>query len=435
MSPPVALLLGVALLAANGFFVAAEFALLAVRRARVEQLAASGDRRARHAAAGIRELSFMLAGAQLGITICSLGLGAVAEPALAHLIEAGIHGIVDIPDAALHAVGFTIALSIVVFLHMVVGEMAPKSWAISDPERSTLALARPFRGFAVLFRPVIWLLNVLSNAVVRLCGVQPQAALAMAQSPSDLLLLVEESASHGTIGPADHQLLARSLTLSGLDAAAAMSPRRDIVAVGADEPVDEVARLSHRSGRTRLLVHDSDGLDHILGVLHAKDILLLDPDQRATATARDITRPVLVTHESRPLEDLLREMRTERQHLAVVAGERGMVVGVITLEDMLEELIGDFADETDPQPGRLRHLGRGTYAAAGDLRPDELAAHTGIQLPAGDWETIAGYMIAVLERIPDVGDIAVTSTARLEVTAMTGYAVDTITIRRSTPTP
>lgn len=432
MSTPVALGLGVALLAANGFFVAAEFALLAARRSRIEQLAVEGDRRAHHAAAGIRELSLMLAGAQLGITICSLGLGAVAEPAVAHLIEAALDGIVELPDTALHTIGFGLALSIVVFLHMVVGEMAPKSWAISHPESSALALARPFRGFAQLLRPAIRVLNMLANAVVRLGGVQPQDERALAHSPADLLLLLEESASHGTIAPDEHRLLARSLALSGLDATAAMTPRRDVVAVAVGQTAADVAVVAHRSGRTRLVVHDGD-LDHVLGVIHTKDVLLLDVGRRAASTARDLMRPALVTHKRRLLEDLLLEMRARRQHLAVVIDERGVVSGIVTLQDVLEELIGEGEDHSGGHIQRIQPLADGAYLVAGDSRPDELATRTGIDLPVGDWETVAGYMIAALDRIPSSGDVVHAPTATLEVTAVTGYAIETVRVVPSTP--
>ena len=195
----VALALAVVLLALNAFFVAAEFALLASRRSRIEQLAAEGSRRAKSALSGIRELTVMLAGAQLGITMCSLGLGAVAEPAVAQIIEGALGGVVSLSDTTLHVIGFTIGLSIVVFLHMVVGEMAPKSWAISDPESSALRLALPFRAFVRVFQPVIWVLNGLANLIVRMVGVEPQDERAMAHSPSDLLLLLDESAGHGDI--------------------------------------------------------------------------------------------------------------------------------------------------------------------------------------------------------------------------------------------
>jgi CBS domain containing-hemolysin-like protein len=425
VSTPLALAAAVVLLAGNGFFVAAEFALLAARRSRVEQLAGEGDGRARHALAGIRELSLMLAGAQLGITICSLLLGAVAEPAIAHVIEDALGGVVDLPAGVLHAISFGIALSLVVFLHMVVGEMAPKSWAISHPESSALALARPFRAFTLLFRPVIRLLNLAANGVIRLVGVQPQDELAMAHAPADLLLLLEEAAGHGAIAPDEHRLLTRSLELSGLDAEAAMTPRRDVVAVDAAQPATEIGAVARSTGRSRIIVHEGD-LDRVVGVVHVKDVLLLDPADRATTTARDLARPVPATHEDHLLEDLLVEMRTSRQHLAVVADEHGTVSGIVTLEDVLEELVGELEDETDERRGRIRADGEGAYLLAGSLRPDELEQRTGVSLPEGDWDTMAGLMIAELDRIPTVGESLQLDEVTLTVTATEGYAITEI---------
>jgi CBS domain containing-hemolysin-like protein len=415
------------LLIANGFFVAAEFALLASRRSRIEQLAAGGDRRAKHALAGVRQLSLMLAGAQLGITICSLLLGAVAEPTVAGLIEDAIGGVVDIPDSALHAIGFTIALSIVVFLHMVVGEMAPKSWAISHPEKSALALARPFRWFVLLFRPVISLLNFTANGVVRAVGVEPQDELAMAHSAADLLLLLEESAGHGEIGADEHKMLARSLELSGLTAGSAMTPRRQVVAIDAEQSAEALADLVRTSGRSRIVTYEGD-LDHGLGVVHAKDVLLLDHARRSTTLARDLSRPVAVTHEGHLLEDLLLEMRTGRQHLAVVVDERGVVAGIVTMEDVLEELIGDFDDETD-RPQRSRRAPRGAgRIVPGITRPADLSHEFGIDLPDGDWTTLAGYLIAELDRVPQVGESLAIPGATFTVAAVDGYAITEVRI-------
>ena len=427
MSTPLAIAVAVALLAANGFFVAAEFALLSASRPRVENLAESGDRRARHALAGIRELSLMLAGAQLGITMASLGLGAVAEPAVASLIEGALDG-VDIPSGVRHAIAFAIALSIVVFLHMVVGEMAPKSWAISHPERSVLVLARPFRAFALVLRPFIRLLNALANVVVRLFRVEPQDELALAHSPADLQLLLHESMGRGTLDVDEHDLLSRSLELSGLDALSAMTPRREIVAVHVDADVAELERVASESGRSRILVHERD-LDHVAGVVHVKDLLLLDDGQRATTTARALVRPVLVTHESHALEDLLLDMREQRLHLAVVVDELGVVAGLVTMEDVLEELIGEFEDESDRRPRRMRRLAGGSWAVAGTLRPDELAERTGVVLPDGDWDTVAGWIIATLDRIPDVGDVAVVDAHVVEVTQMDGFGIEEVVVR------
>ncbi|MEX2626030.1 MAG: hemolysin family protein, partial [Ilumatobacteraceae bacterium] len=259
-----ALAIALVLLGLNGFFVAAEFALLAARRSRIEQLEAEGDKRAKHAIAGLRELTLMLAGAQLGITMCSLGLGAVAEPAVASVIEGMLDDVGELPSSARHGIAFVIALSIVVFLHMVVGEMAPKSWAISHPEQSSLRLARAFRLFVFVFRPVIKLLNGFANAVVRLVGVQPQDERAMAHSPADLIFLLDESHGHGDIEADQHELFTRSLELSGRVAADAMTLRRDIVAVGPEVLAEDVAAIAHSTGRTRVVVHEGD-LDHVLG--------------------------------------------------------------------------------------------------------------------------------------------------------------------------
>lgn len=428
MSTPFAIALAVVLLGLNGFFVAAEFALLAARRSKIEHLAAEGDRRADRALAGLRELTLMLAGAQLGITMCSLALGAVAEPAVATLIESALDDVSGLSSPARHAIAFAIALSIVVFLHMVVGEMAPKSWAISHPEDSALKLAGPFRLFVLVFRPLIRFLNGAGNLVVRAVGVEPQDERAMAHSAADLLFLLEESAGHGGIEADEHELFTRSLHLSGLVAADAMTLRRDIVAVGRDVPADEIAELAHETGRTRVVVYDDD-LDHVLGFVHAKDLLLLSREARGAATARSLARPTMVTHDGHLLEDLLLEMQTRRQHLAIVVDELGMVVGLVTLEDVIEELIGDFDDESDRRIGDCEQRPDGSYSMGGTTRPDEFAACTGVELPDGDWHTVAGFVIDAADEIPSVGDVVDTGIGTFEIVAMDGYAIDELVVR------
>ncbi len=423
-----ALGLAVVLLALNGFFVAAEFALLASRRSRIEQLAAEGDRRARHALAGLRELTVMLAGAQLGITMCSLGLGAIAEPAVARIIEGALGEWFTLSDTARHVIAFAIALSIVVFLHMVVAEMAPKSWAIAHPEKSSLLLARPFRLFAFVFRPIIVLLNSIANGVVRLVGVEPQDERAMAHSPSDLLLLIDESAGRGGIAAEEHELLARSLELSGLTAADAMTPRRDIVAVAVTATAAELAEEAHRTGRTRVIVHEDD-LDHVRGFVHAKDVIRLEQGTWPTTTVGPMARPIMVTPEHHGLEDLLLEMRTQRHHITLVVDEHGLVLGLVTLEDVIEELIGDFDDESDRRLGDCEHLPDGSYRMSGTTRVEAFAECTGVALPDGDWQTVAGYVIDALDEIPSVGDRVRTEIGEFEVVAMDGYAIDSLRIR------
>jgi CBS domain containing-hemolysin-like protein len=427
-----ALALAAILLAVNGFFVAAEFAVLAARRSRIEQLAAEGKRSAKHALASIKNLSLMLAGAQLGITMCSLGLGAVAEPAIAGIIEGILGDVFTLSETARHVIGFVFGLSIVVFLHMVVGEMAPKSWAISHPEESAMRLARPFRLFVMLFRPLIALLNWLANLVVRAVGVEPQDERAMAHSPADLLLLLNESAGNGGLAEQEHTLLTRSLELSGLTAADAMTIRRDIVAVKADATADQAAAEAHRTGRTRVIVHDGE-LDHARGFIHAKDLLRLPSGTWPTTAVGGMTRSIMVTPERHRLEDLLLEMRTERQHIALVIDEHGTVVGLLTLEDVLEELIGDFDDETDARQGECERLAEGVFRMNGTLRPDEFAECTGRAMPEGDWQTIAGYVIAAFDEIPSVGDRVRTEIGEFEVLAMDGYGIDALRLRLTPP--
>ena len=421
------LLVGVLLLLANGFFVAGEFALLASRRSRLEQLNDEGRPGAKQALAGLRELSLMLAGAQLGITMASLALGAITEPALAGGLALLLGDAV--PEAALHPIAFTIALSIVVFLHMVVGEMMPKSVAITDPERAALLLSRPFRAFTLLFRPFIGLLNFLANGLVRLAGVEPQDELAAAHAPADLLMLVRESAEHGTLATDQQGLLERALHVSGLDAEAAMVPRRDIVAVAADATMEDIERTASETGRSRLPVYDGE-LDRVRGVVHVKDLLALDSARRDDTRAGDLARPAFVTVESRPIEDLMLEMREARAHIALVVDEFGSVSGLVALEDLIEELIGDFEDETDA-PGRRRTSSTaalspgptGTYLIPGTLRPDELHDRTGLRLPEGDYETVAGYVISCLGRVPEPGDVVDSPVGRLEVLDMDGTRV------------
>ncbi len=413
--------MALALLAGNGFFVAAEFALLAARRSRMEQLAAAGSKAAVSAVSGLRQLSLMLAGAQLGITVMSFGLGAVAEPAVAAALE-GLLGRTDLPATLRHTIALIIALAIVVFLHMVVGEMAPKSWAISDPEGSALLLARPFRGFVIVFRPIIRLLNQMANQVVRWCGVEPQDERALVHSPSDLLLLVEASARTGDLEAEHRELLARALVLSRLDAQSAMVPRSDVVAVPAEATVPELERIASSSGRSRMPVYDGD-LDRIVGILHVKDLLAVAPGRRDTTTAADLARPAMITPESRPVQDLMVEMRAERAHIAVVVDEYGSLSGVVTLEDLVEELIGDFADESDRILRVVRRRPDGSVLFPATLRPDELRAADIADLPEGPWETAAGYVIAELDRIPRVGDRVESPDGVLTVSRMDGQRV------------
>ncbi len=400
MSTGVALLISVLLLAANALFVAAEFALLTARRHRLEQLAADRRRGAKAALAGVRELSLMLAAAQLGITMASLGLGIIAEPAIAHAVDPLLEA-AGLPSNVSYVVAFAIALSIVVFAHMVLGEMMPKSWAITHPETAALKLAGPFRGFALLFRPILRLMNALANAIVRRCGVVPIEELTVAHTPGDLALMVADSTEQGTLDAEEGELLGRALALHRLDARAVKTPRSEIVVVGSGASAAEAEQVARDSGRSRLPVIGRD-LDEVLGVLHIRDLLLLEEAERATATAGALARPATLTAEAEPADDLLLRMRTGGDHLALVVDEYGAITGLVTFEDLVEELIGDIEDETDSLPGAGEHVDDGVLSGA--MRLDEVERDLGFQLSAQHADTLAGWVLEHLHRLAAPGD-------------------------------
>jgi CBS domain containing-hemolysin-like protein len=351
MSTTWALVLSFVLLALNGFFVAAEFALVGSKRYRLEQAAAEGSRAARAALEGSRELSVMLAGAQLGITLCTLGLGALAEPAIEHVLGPALHAM-GLPDTASHVVAFVVALVVVGFLHLVVGEMAPKSWAITDPERSALLLALPFRAFARLTRPALVVFNGLANGVLRLAKVEPQDQLAQVHGPEELRILLEQSREHGTLAADQEQLLTSMLQLLRTTVASVMQPVDQLVTVPAEATAERIEAISRGCGRSRLAVATPGG--ELVGLVHVRDAVRATTFGRPATAAELMTEP-FVLPATATVTEAVAAMRAERAQLALArGGER--TVGFVALEDLLEEVIGEFDDETDavPQGRRMR---------------------------------------------------------------------------------
>jgi CBS domain containing-hemolysin-like protein len=404
------------LLVANGFFVGAEFALTAARRSRLEELAAQGDGASRTALLCIKELSFSLAGAQLGITIASLLLGFIAEPAVAVLFEDFL-GPLGLSETVLHSISFALALIVVVFLHMVVGEMAPKNMVIARPDESARLLAPPFRLFVNLLRPFIRALNSISNLTLRLFGVEPQDELAESHSAEDISALITESAREGLLGQVEHRLLSGAIGFGDKDAADVMVPRTEVDAVAADSTPADVERVVLESGHSRLPVFASD-IDHVLGFIHAKDLLRVDDSGRDKALDRNLIRPMLVVPESRRLHALLFDMRRERRHFAVVIDEHGGTSGIVTIEDLLEELVGEIQDESDAAELGIEYLSDRRFLVPGSLRIDEVADYVGVELPEGDYETVAGFVIDRLGRIPRRRDSVRHDGWRLRVRSM-----------------
>ncbi|WP_455356162.1 hemolysin family protein [Streptomyces sp. SYSU K217416] len=338
MSFPMALFVTVLLLIGSGVFVAAEFALVAAKRHRMEKAAAGGRRGAKAALAGMRELSLMLAGAQLGITICTLGLGSISKPAISHqvdplLVELGL------PSGLSYGIAFAFAMLVVVFLHMVLGEMAPKSWAIAHPERSAMLLAPPFRGVVKTVRPLIWLLNKVSNALVRLCRVQPRDELAAVHNREQLTHLVAESERLGLINKTDSELITRSLTEPQTPVAEFQTPAGDIITVPADAGLDAILATAAAADRSRLLVRDGET---ILGSVHARDALVARTRGRAV-TARQLARPVPELNGTDRVSHAVEQLRRNRASLAVVRDGDGRLTGLISLDDLIARLMGAAA--------------------------------------------------------------------------------------------
>jgi CBS domain containing-hemolysin-like protein len=412
------------LLLANGFFVAAEFAYIAARRNVLEQRQTASGRAAVRLS---RELSLSLAAAQLGITMASLLLGVVAEPAVATILEHAL-GLLAVPADVLHTIALSLALVIVVFLHMVVGEMAPKNIAISAPERAAVVMALPFRGFLTVFRPAILLLNGTANAVLRLFGVRPADALDVAHSAEDLATIIAAGRQEGVIGDFAHGLLTRAIAFGDRDASAVMVPRRDVVAANTRVSVGEIERLIRLSGHSRIPIHTGD-IDDVVGFVHAKDMLALDDEARDRPLDSLLIRPLRVLPEMAPLRSVLRMMRRTRHHLALVIDEYGGTAGIITLEDIVEELVGEIRDEHDPRAVGVRDTEDGRLIAAGSVRPHELAL-LGLEFPQGDYETIAGMVMDRLGRIAKRGDEVEAEGWRVRVTRMDGRRVGEVEITR-----
>ncbi|MGP3776448.1 hemolysin family protein [Streptomyces sp. SDT5-1] len=333
MSFPMALFITVLLLIGSGFFVAAEFALVAAKRHRVEQAVASGARGAKAALAGMRELSLMLAGAQLGITVCTLGLGSISKPAISHELDPLLHGW-GLPSGLSYGVSFAFAMIVVVFLHMVVGEMAPKSWAIAHPERSAMLLAPPFRGVVKVVRPLIWVLNKISNALVRMCRVTPRDELAEVHNREQLTQLVVESERLGLISKDDSELITSSLVEPLTPVGDLQTPADRITSVPADADLDAILATAAARDRSRLLVRAGE---RVVGSVHARDALIARSRGRAT-TAGELARPVPELLTTDTVGQAIEQLRQRRASLAVVRDTTDRLTGLVSLDDLLARL-------------------------------------------------------------------------------------------------
>lgn len=341
------LLAALLLLVANAFFVAVEFALLASRAARLEPMVAEDDdARARSALASIRDLQPQLAGAQLGITMASLGLGFVAEPAIAHVLESGLEAVVSLPSGVLHTISFVVALAFVVVVHMVIGEMVPKNLAIAAPEQSARLLAPLHRAYVTLFRPVVWALNSVSNAITRLLGMEPVDEINTALTVNEFQTLLRGAVEEGKLEDTEGDLLSGALDLRARTVASIMVPRWRMVTINRETSIAELEALVDERGHSRVPVIGNRP-DDVIGFVHSKDLLRFGAGDRDAPVPLEMLRRMLIVDPNQPVRQLIFLMSRARRHLAVVRSREGRLLGMVTLEDALEALVGDIVDETD----------------------------------------------------------------------------------------
>jgi CBS domain containing-hemolysin-like protein len=406
MTEVLLLLVAILLSLACGAFVAAEFSLTTVERSELERAAERGERGASGALKAVRNLTFQLSGAQLGITITALLTGYLAEPALARLFAPALHPLGPAADR------FTpfLALALATLLSMLFGELVPKNLALARPMPAALATARGMRGFSRTFG---WLIRGLSNSantLVRRLGVEPQEELASARSPEELGLLAAISARAGALPPDTAMLLRRTIRFGDKRAAEAMTPRVDVIALRATASVAELLTLAQHTGRTRFPVFE-ETLDLVTGVAAVPDALGVPLANRARTTVASVAREPVYVPESLDLDGVLAALKAAGADLAIVVDEYGGTDGVVTVEDLVEELVGEIADEFDPDavddggPVELTVPGgERTVLVDGVLREDELVEQTGFRLPEGPYETLGGFLMARLGHIPVAGE-------------------------------
>lgn len=414
----------------TALFVAAEFSLTTLERSQVDHHAATvGDRKALTIQRAHRSLSFQLSGAQLGITITTLITGYVAEPAIATLLEPPLSGI-GLPSGVGTAIALVIALLLATSLSMVIGELLPKNLAIARPLQTARAVAGLQVSFSMIFAWLISLLNGSANWIVRRLGVEPAEELRSARSPEELGSLVRSSAQHGTLDEGTATLLDRSLRFGDRTADELMTPRVQVEALRADAVVRDLVDLACRTGFSRFPVHGGD-LDDVHGIVHVKQVFSVPAPERASTQVSAIARPVLTVPESLDGDTLLERLRGSSLQVAVVVDEYGGTAGLVTLEDLIEEIVGDVRDEHDrAEASPVRPLGRDSWIVSGLLRDDEVVEATGFRMPEGDYETLAGLVLTRLGRIPEVNDEIQVDGWRITVLRMDKHRIAELRVAR-----
>jgi CBS domain containing-hemolysin-like protein len=424
----------VILVAANGLFVATEFAYVAVRRSRIEQLAAGGQSRAKLLLASLHDLDNYIAATQLGITMSSLALGWVGEPALAHLIEPPVESVVGswASTTVSHTVSVAFAFTVITTMHIVLGELAPKTLALQRSEATALWVAAPIAIFNRVFRPFIWVMNAAGRAVVSPFGIRPASEHEGNLAPEELELVIQASARAGLLSTSELMLARRALEFSAIQADQIMVPRTEVAAIDATSSLEEILAMVEQREHTRYPVFEED-LDHILGVLDAKDLLKLL--RSGSSDWRSLVEPAVAIPESVSVEVAVQAMRARQVQIVVLVDEHGGTSGILTADEVLYRLLGRWLGGGRQQGETVRALAAGNLLVSGLALISDVEDATGAELSSEDYDTIGGFIMHRLGRIPRVGDRLEVTGYQFRVMAMDGRRVDRVLVVKHQPKP
>ena len=410
----------------NGFFVAAEFALVRTRRSVMEEMQKEGKRNAGMVLRELDDLSEYLSACQFGITLASLGIGFLGEPAIADLVEP------IIGDTALsHVVAIAIAYILVTALHITLGEQVPKIYAIIRAEPVALRIARPLHWFDRSMRPFIALLNGASNRMLRVVGIRADTAdFEEGSSPKELRALIAQARAGGSLDPGEAGMLSGVFHLHEQEARNVMTPIPAVVTADVSEDVETALRRCISSGHTRLLVTEDDNRDRVRGIVHANSLARLFMTEGGDATFENSIRDAPIVPETKPLDDLLADLQRTRSSMAAVVDEYGRVAGIVTVEDIVEEVVGEIDDETDPTGGEIRRLANGDWYVRGHVAVTDLLDH-GLELPVDTdaYNSVGGFVFAELGRLPRRGDTVDADGYSIRVESVRENRVEAVRIR------
>jgi CBS domain containing-hemolysin-like protein len=417
----------VVLIFANGFFVAAEFALVRSRRSRLEEMAAEGDRKARLVVAQLDDLSEYLSACQFGITLASLGIGFLGEPAIAELFEPLLE---DFAHAAAAPTAIAIAYILVTAGHITAGEQVPKIYAIVNGERVARWVARPLNIFNKVMRPFIHLLNKASNALLRPLGIKGDADFEEGSSPEEVRAIIAQAHAGGHLDPGEAGMLTGVFHLHDQQARQVMTPIPAVVTVDVSEDVGTALRRCISTGHTRMPVTEDHNPDRVRGVVHSNSLARILMAEGPEASIEPAVRPVPIMPETKPLDDLLADLQRNRSTMAIVLDEYGRVAGIVTVEDIIEEVVGEIDDETDPAGGDVRQLANGDWYVRGHVAITDLADYD-LKLPVDSdaYNSIGGFVFARLGRLPKRGDTVSANGYSIRVESVRENRIEAVRIR------